>query len=127
MTKYMIAWTPEGPGRSPGCKVGPHPDLTNWEAPYEMTTGCCYTGFPPPDRCDHQRWLLTQALILVMHGVPIREILEEFHKIDIWRRMRVPTYDNLESLARLTEGKPPLGFRMPMGAEYDEIVASNGL
>ena len=126
MTKYMIAWTPDDPGRSPGCKVGPHPDLTNWAAPYLMTTGCCYSGFPPADRGDHERWLLQQAFILVMHGVPVREVLEEFHKIDVWRQIRILDYESIESLGHIALGEPPLKSRLPAGADYDLMVGKNG-
>ena len=121
MTQYMIAWNPKGSGRSPGCRVGPHPDLTNWEAPYEMTTGCCYSGFPPADRGEHERWLLAQALVLVIQGVALHEILNEFSKIDVWRQMRTPNYASLESLGRIAQGKSPDTLQMPSGTEYDRI------
>ena len=123
MTKYMIAWNPRGSQMgAPGCKVGPYPDVTNWGAPYEMTTGCCYSGFPPADRRDHEIWLLNQAIILMIQGVPLRDILEEFAKIDVWRYMRIANYDSLESMQRIAEGKPPDTVRMPNGREYDQLV-----
>ena len=125
MTKYMIAWNPKGsPRGAPGCKVVPHPDVTNWAAPYEMTTGWCYRGFPPADRRDHELWLLNQAMVLMIQGVPLREILDEFAKIDVWRSMRIPNYDSMESCAGIAEGKPPDTVRMPDGREYDQLVRS---
>ncbi len=127
MTKYMIAWNPKGsPKGATGCKVGPHPDTTNWSGPYEMTTGWCCRGFPPSDRREHEVWLLNQAIVLMIQGISLREVVKEFSKIDVWRKMRIPNYDSFESMQLIAEGKPPATLRMPNSQEYDKLVQSGG-
>ena len=43
-------------------RVGPSsPDRSAWNKPYEYTSGCCSSGWPPTDRDKHGQALLTAA------------------------------------------------------------------
>ena len=57
----------------------------------------------------------------MIQGVALREILNEFSKIDIWREMRTPNYASLESRGQIAQGNSADSLQMPSGAEYDRI------
>ena len=57
----------------------------------------------------------------MIQRVALREILNEFSKIDIWREMRTPNYASTESLGRIAQGKSADSLQIPSGAEYDRI------
>ena len=89
MERYIIAWTPkkENDFWRSGVFVTPHPDRTGITDEYGLTQGSCDAFFYKLPEKEQQQALVNLALMIVGDDVPIKEILKEFSKIDIWREM----------------------------------------
>ena len=71
---------------------------------------------------SQDRQMLNEAISLMIQGVPLRDILQEFAKIEVWRNMRIANYTSFDSPQAAIDGKPPETVRMPNGPEYDKLV-----
>ena len=89
---YMIAWdyvALSGRKNEKAVEVGPWPDTMRWASRYDGTTGCCNMEFEGLTEEEEAQVLVNTAVNLMFYGVPAKEILEEFSKIQVWREMDI--------------------------------------